>query len=482
MALFEARDLHLRFGDRVVLENVSLAFEAGRLSGIMGPNGAGKTTCFNVLTGRYKPDRGRVLLDGRDITGRSPQEIARLGVARSFQLMSLFDEFTVFENVAIALPATRARGHDPIGQAYADPALVEEAYDILDNVGLADRADDPAKSLPYGARRALEIGVALACRPKLLFLDEPTAGPRQRRPRAPRRSGAQAEGHPHHRHHRARHGVPVLARRRDLGHPLGPGDRARHAGRAQGQSLGRGFQPGAAQLMLDVAAIDTFYGETQALFGVSLSVRTGEVRGAARRQRRRQDHGAALDPRPDARAPRRHPLPGQVHHRPPHARDRPRRHRLGARRPPPVPDADGRQEPQPRREAHRLPPLVDGRGDRHLHAAQIPDGARGRDAVGRRDADGGHRPRAAGRAGPHAVRRAEPGPRAQDRGRRAGRDPPPQGRRASPPSSWSRTPTSRSASPTASWCSSHGQVAWAGEAATLTADPGLKRRLLGGLA
>jgi branched-chain amino acid transport system ATP-binding protein len=176
MALFEARELHLRFGDRVVLENVSLDFEAGRLSGIMGPNGAGKTTCFNVLTGRYKPDRGRVLLEGRDITGRPPHEIARLGVARSFQLMSLFDEFTVFENVAIALPATRARGSDPLGQAYADPAVVAEAYDVLDKIGLADCADDPAKSLSYGARRALEIGVALACRPKLLFLDEPTAG------------------------------------------------------------------------------------------------------------------------------------------------------------------------------------------------------------------------------------------------------------------------------------------------------------------
>jgi len=176
MALFEARELHLRFGDRVVLENVSLAFEANRLSGIMGPNGAGKTTCFNVLTGRYKPDRGRVLLEGREITGRSPQEIARLGVARSFQLMTLFDEFSVFENIAIALPSTRARGCDPIGQAYADPALVQEVHEILANVGLADRADDPAKSLPYGARRALEIGVALACKPKLLFLDEPTAG------------------------------------------------------------------------------------------------------------------------------------------------------------------------------------------------------------------------------------------------------------------------------------------------------------------
>jgi branched-chain amino acid transport system ATP-binding protein len=176
MALFETQHLHKRFGRQVVLEEVNFAFEEGQLSGIMGPNGAGKTTCFNVLTGRYKPDRGQVLLDGRDITGRRPQEIVGLGVARSFQVMSLFDEFTVFENVAVALPGTRARGGDPLGQAYADPALVAEAHDVLDKVGLAPQANQPAKSLSYGQRRALEIGVALACRPKLLFLDEPTAG------------------------------------------------------------------------------------------------------------------------------------------------------------------------------------------------------------------------------------------------------------------------------------------------------------------
>jgi branched-chain amino acid transport system ATP-binding protein len=176
MALFEAKELHLRFGDRVVLEDVSLSIDAGELSGIMGPNGAGKTTCFNVLTGRYKPDRGQVVLDGRDITGQSPQDIARLGVARSFQIMNLFDEFSVFENIAIALPATRARGRNALAQAYSDRVLQNEALEILEKVGLADRADDPAKDLPYGARRALEIGIALACRPKLLFLDEPTAG------------------------------------------------------------------------------------------------------------------------------------------------------------------------------------------------------------------------------------------------------------------------------------------------------------------
>lgn len=176
MALFEARALHLRFGDRVVLENISLNFESGKLSGIMGPNGAGKTTCFNVLTGRYKPDRGQVLFDGQDITGRKPHEIARLGIARSFQLMNLFDEFTTFENVAIALPAIRKRVGDPIGQAYANPAVIEQALAVLDRVGLVRRADESAKSLPYGARRALEIAVALASGPKLLFLDEPTAG------------------------------------------------------------------------------------------------------------------------------------------------------------------------------------------------------------------------------------------------------------------------------------------------------------------
>jgi len=176
MAIFEARELHLRFGDRVVLEDVSLAFEEGKLSGIMGPNGAGKTTCFNVLTGRYKPDRGRVLWQGQDITGRSPQDIVRLGVARSFQLMNLFDEFSVFENIAVALPATRSRSTNMVRSAYADPAVADEVYGILERIGLADRARDDAKSLPYGARRALEIGVALACKPKLLFLDEPTAG------------------------------------------------------------------------------------------------------------------------------------------------------------------------------------------------------------------------------------------------------------------------------------------------------------------
>src|SRR5512134_1194794 len=169
MALFEARNLHLRFGDRVVLEDVSLSFEAGRLSGIMGPNGAGKTTCFNLLTGRYAPDRGSVRFEGRDITGLPPRAIARLGISRSFQVMNLFDDYSALDNVRVALPETRARGLSMLG------AFGGES-DVLERVGLAGKENIKAKALSYGDRRALEIGVALAARPRLLFLDEPTAG------------------------------------------------------------------------------------------------------------------------------------------------------------------------------------------------------------------------------------------------------------------------------------------------------------------
>jgi branched-chain amino acid transport system ATP-binding protein len=175
VALFEARGLHMRFGDRVVLEDVTLEFPEGQLSGIMGPNGAGKTTCFNVLTGRYRPTRGRVFFAGEDITGLPPRAIARRGVSRSFQMMNLFDEFSARENVMVALPAMRARGFDMLGGA-DDPALRREADAVLERVGLAERGDDVARALSYGDRRALEIGVALAAAPRVLFLDEPTSG------------------------------------------------------------------------------------------------------------------------------------------------------------------------------------------------------------------------------------------------------------------------------------------------------------------
>ncbi|MEP6654424.1 MAG: ABC transporter ATP-binding protein [Myxococcales bacterium] len=176
MALFEARNLSKRFGDRVVLEDISLKFERGQLSGIMGPNGAGKSTCFNVLTGHFPPDRGQVLLDGEDITGMSPRQIARKGIARSFQIISLFDEFTALENVLLALPPVRSAGFNMMRDVAGDRSTVAKAMAVIEMVGLEASADTRSASLPYGERRSLEIAVALAAEPRILFLDEPTQG------------------------------------------------------------------------------------------------------------------------------------------------------------------------------------------------------------------------------------------------------------------------------------------------------------------
>ena len=167
--MFDAQHLHKRFGHQVVLEDVTMHFAAGRLSGIMGPNGAGKTTCFNLLTGRHAPDRGRITFEGRDITGMPPQAIARLGISRSFQIMNLFDDYTALDNVVIATPEVRRRGFSMLGTFRGES-------DVLARVGLAGKEHVRAKDLSYGDRRALEIGVALAAKPRLLFLDEPTAG------------------------------------------------------------------------------------------------------------------------------------------------------------------------------------------------------------------------------------------------------------------------------------------------------------------
>jgi branched-chain amino acid transport system ATP-binding protein len=176
MALFETHQLQKRFGDQVVLQGVNLSIDEGELVGIMGPNGAGKTTCFNVLTGRYRPDAGTVRFAGADITGLSPRQIARLGLARSFQMMNLFNDDTALYNVLLALPEVRAQGFSMWRDLGRDEAAHAQALQVLGRVGLAAKANVPAARLSYGERRALEIGVALAAKPRLLFLDEPTAG------------------------------------------------------------------------------------------------------------------------------------------------------------------------------------------------------------------------------------------------------------------------------------------------------------------
>src|SRR5690606_15908269 len=176
MAFFTARNLHKRFGSRVVLEDISFAFEKGQVSGIMGPNGAGKTTCFHVVTGLHKPDRGTIEREGVSIAGLPPQRIARLGVSRSFQIMNLFDDSVVIENVMLALPEFRARRLDFLGGVFERGELIDAAMNVLEQVGLTHRAWERATALSSGERRALEIGVALAAQPRILFLDEPTSG------------------------------------------------------------------------------------------------------------------------------------------------------------------------------------------------------------------------------------------------------------------------------------------------------------------
>jgi branched-chain amino acid transport system ATP-binding protein len=174
--LFEAKGLSKRFGEQVVLEDITLQVEEGQLAGIMGPNGAGKTTCFNVLTGRFRPDRGRVTFAGEDITGLEPREIARKGISRSFQIMNLFNDDTALDNVLIATPHVRRQGFNCWRDLGADSHAQDLAAGVLARVGLKGKEHVPAKSLSYGERRALEIGVALAAQPRMLFLDEPTAG------------------------------------------------------------------------------------------------------------------------------------------------------------------------------------------------------------------------------------------------------------------------------------------------------------------
>ena len=176
MSLFEAKNLHKRFGDQVVLENITISFEKNRVSGIMGPNGAGKTTCFHVLTGHYKPDRGKVIFDGEDITRLPERVIARKGISRSFQLMNVFDEYTVLQNIQVALPQIRNNSFNMFRNLSKSSDIQDQAWEILKRIGLEDHTSEEASNLSYGNKRVLEIGIALAAEPKLIFLDEPTQG------------------------------------------------------------------------------------------------------------------------------------------------------------------------------------------------------------------------------------------------------------------------------------------------------------------
>ena len=176
MNAVETHALAKDFAGFRAVNGVDLALEAGKVHALVGPNGAGKTSLFNLLTGFLRPSAGRILLFGDDVTGARPHEVARLGVARSFQITSLFEELTVLEHVALALQARSDLGYRFWRSARALDRFAPTAHAILAEVGLDELGDRAARHLPYGQKRALELALALALEPRLLLLDEPTAG------------------------------------------------------------------------------------------------------------------------------------------------------------------------------------------------------------------------------------------------------------------------------------------------------------------
>jgi branched-chain amino acid transport system ATP-binding protein len=179
-ALLSVRGLRKAFGGVKAVDDVGFELAAGELLALIGPNGAGKSTCFNMINGQLAPDAGEVLLDGQDIAGRKPREIWRLGVGRTFQVAATYASMTVAENVQMALLSRERQ----LYRIWPPAALQhrEEAVALLAQVGLAERADAPCATLAYGDIKTVELAVALANRPRLLLMDEPTAGmaPRER--------------------------------------------------------------------------------------------------------------------------------------------------------------------------------------------------------------------------------------------------------------------------------------------------------------
>lgn len=179
--LLDVQTITKRFGGLTAVNAVDLQIERGMIASLIGPNGAGKTTFFNCVTGFYNPDLGAIIFDGKPVTGLRTDQIAHRGIARTFQNIRLFSDMTVIENILIGMHSRLKAS--PIGAVFGTPFTRREerdslkrALELLEFIGLQDKGDFVAANLPYGFQRRLEIARALAMRPKLLLLDEPTAG------------------------------------------------------------------------------------------------------------------------------------------------------------------------------------------------------------------------------------------------------------------------------------------------------------------
>ena len=181
MELLHSKNITMRFGGLIALHELNFGIEKGQIVSLIGPNGAGKTTFFNVLTGFYTPSEGTIHFDGRELVGTKPERITTFGIARTFQNIRLFANMTALENVTVGQHCRMKAG--VLGSLLRNTRTMDEeqrvhrrAYELLKQVNLHQHEDVLAKNLPYGEQRRLEIARALGTEPKLLLLDEPTAG------------------------------------------------------------------------------------------------------------------------------------------------------------------------------------------------------------------------------------------------------------------------------------------------------------------
>lgn len=176
--IFHVDDVEKRFGGLLALSDVDLTVKEGRTHAIIGPNGAGKSTLLNVCVGLIKPDRGSVTFDGDVVTGRQPYEINQLGISRVFQTPQIFPDLTIVENVMLPILSKRdgAYKFSPFSSMRRDKEVLDEAQHVLEDVGLADQMQHIASSMSRGDKRRLELAMCLSQHPRLLLLDEPTAG------------------------------------------------------------------------------------------------------------------------------------------------------------------------------------------------------------------------------------------------------------------------------------------------------------------
>jgi branched-chain amino acid transport system ATP-binding protein len=181
--ILKIQNLSKSFDGNLVLQDVSFSVSTGELSAIIGPNGAGKTTLFNLISGNLLPDKGQIIFQGRNISDMQPFEIVRLGMARAFQITNIFPRLSVLDNVVATIISYEKRNLNFITPVSKFRDVIEKAYRILESVKLTDIAHQQSGTLAHGNQKRLDIAIALALEPKLLLLDEPTAGmsPEERR-------------------------------------------------------------------------------------------------------------------------------------------------------------------------------------------------------------------------------------------------------------------------------------------------------------